>query len=200
MGPVACRRQPLGPGSAQAPGCRPQGLADAGRTQHPAPRPRLLICEVSCGGCGGCGAWCCHGSLAALSWHPAGASQWQHAWGRVSSSSSEGCGAQEVGHFQLLRCPTVALPLPPTSCPPRPRDQPCRAGLSHCLWLGRPRLTTSVDSHCSMSSMRQAWVTGIWREGQSEAGRRTGQRSTGPPAGACWRGPGQSPSPSLLTY
>lgn len=102
----------------------PRGTADAGRalppssrTQHPAPRPRLLICEVSCGGCG---AWRCHGSLAALSWHPAGTSQWQHAWGRVSSSSSEGCGAQEVGHFQLLRCPTVALPLSPLAVHPAP--------------------------------------------------------------------------------
>lgn len=31
---------------------------------------------------------------------------------------------------------------------------------------GWPRPTTSVDSHCSMSSMRQAWVTGIWKEGK----------------------------------
>lgn len=30
----------------------------------------------------------------------------------------------------------------------------------------RAPLTTSVDSHFSMSSMRQAWVTGIWRGGQ----------------------------------
>lgn len=34
-----------------------------------------------------------------------------------------------------------------------------------------PQLTTSVDSHCSMSSMMRAWVAGIWKKGSSEAER-----------------------------
>lgn len=33
----------------------------------------------------------------------------------------------------------------------------------------KPQLTTSVDSHCSMSSMMRAWVAGIWKEGGREA-------------------------------
>lgn len=50
-------------------------------------------------------------------------------------------------------------------------------------------LTTSVDSHCSMSSIRQAWVTGIWREGQRVRAVRLA--SLGPTG----RGLGQLPTP-----
>lgn len=38
------------------------------------------------------------------------------------------------------------------------------------VWAGAAPLTTSVDSHCSMSSMRQAWVTGICKERVGEVG------------------------------
>lgn len=64
-----------------------------------------------------------------------------------------------------------------TSCSPCPRDNHfLQRKTGACCWVGeqctrafasgldRPQLTTSVDSHCSMSSMRQAWVTGIWKD------------------------------------
>ena len=75
---------------------------------------------------------------------------------------------------------TNPAPLPPNwSLPHGKMGAPGEVGEE------RAPLTTSVDSHFSMSSMRQAWVTGIWRGGQG-------------PSPALATGEVPSPSPSLL--
>lgn len=65
------------------------------------------------------------------------------------------------GTLTLLTLSHQLLALPPhRSLPHGKMGAPGEVGEE------RAPLTTSVDSHFSISSMRQAWVTGIWRGGQ----------------------------------
>lgn len=82
----------------------------------------------------------------------------------VLGFSSPAPSKQPVPHIQQCQC-----------CCTLPEIQPCRQLWQDC-WLqeSSPSLTTSVESHFSMSSMKLAWGTGTWgrRKEKDEAKKR----------------------------
>lgn len=95
----------------------------------------------------------------------------QQAWARGGPRGCEECEASpsKAKYWGSSRGGDTdpADALSPASHPvPTLVTSSCENGAPGEVGEERAPLTTSVDSHFSISSMRQAWVTGIWRGGQ----------------------------------
>lgn len=90
-----------------------------------------------------------------------GPSRRQQAWARGGPRGCKECEASPSKAKYWEAAGDGALALPPHR--PLPHGN---MGAPGEVGEEQAPLTTSVDSHFSMSSMRQAWVTGIWRGGQ----------------------------------